>query len=70
MPDPADQAVEAAIERGDASARLLIAHRNALMHHLGEILPIAGAEGVRACAAGAAEAVIAEHEGRRWGGRE
>jgi hypothetical protein len=51
-------AVQAAIERGDATARVLIAHRDAVIYHMAAILLITGSEGLRACAAGAAEAVL------------
>lgn len=54
MSDP----VQAAIERGDATARVLISHRDAIIRHLAAVLLITGPEGLRACAAGAAEAVI------------
>lgn len=50
--------VEAAIERGGATARLLIANRDALFTPMGAILLIAGADGLRACAAGVVEACI------------
>lgn len=55
-------AIQAAIERGDATARVLIAHRDAVIYHLAALLLIAGADGLRACAAGAAEAVIAANK--------
>jgi hypothetical protein len=57
MTDP----VAEAIERGGATGRVLVAHRDALIHHLAAVYIITGAEGLRACAAGAAEAVIIAH---------
>jgi hypothetical protein len=56
--------VAAAIERGSKTAALLIAHRDALFYPMGALLLIAGPEGLRACAAGVVEAVIAANEGR------
>lgn len=56
---PRPDAVAEAIARGDATGRVLIAHRDAVIFHLSAILLIAGPDGLRACAAGAAEAVIA-----------
>lgn len=56
--------VEAAIERGDATAKLLIGFRDALFEPMGGILLIAGAAGLRASAAGVVEAVIAAHAKR------
>jgi hypothetical protein len=56
-PDP----VQAAIDRGDATARLLISHRDSIIYHLAAVFLITGPEGLRACAAGAAEAVIIAH---------
>lgn len=55
MPDPA---VQAAIERGAAVGGVLVAHRDAVIHHFGAILLITGEDGLRALAAGAAEAAI------------
>lgn len=54
MTDP----IHDAIQRGDATARVLITHRDAVIYHLAAILLISGEQGLRACAAGAAEAVI------------
>lgn len=59
--------VQDAIARGEATARLLVAHRDALIHHMAALLLICGVDGLRACAMGAAEAVIvaqARREGR------
>jgi hypothetical protein len=53
-----------AIARGDATARVLIAHRDALIYHMSALILITGAKGLHACAAGAAEAVVIAH-GRR-----
>lgn len=47
-----------AIERGTAVGRVLVTHRDAIIHHLAAVYLIAGPDGLRACAAGAAEAVI------------
>lgn len=55
MPNPA---VQAAIERGVAVSGVLVAHRDAVIHHLGAVLLITGEDGLRALAAGAAEAAI------------
>lgn len=56
-----------AIARGEATARILIEHRDQIIHHLAAVYLITGAEGLRACAAGAAEAVIIAHERLRNG---
>lgn len=61
-------AIQEAIERGDAASRVLISHRDAVIYHLSAILLIAGADGVRACAAGAAEAVVIAAERQRRAG--
>lgn len=61
---PADP-IEAAIERGSRTADLLNEHRDALFGHCAALLMITGsADGLRACAAGVVEAVIAAHERR------
>lgn len=57
--------VQAAIERGDATARVLIGYRDALFRPMAALLLITGADGLRACAAGVVEAVI---EAQRRGG--
>jgi|GEM_PF-3057760 hypothetical protein len=67
MTEPTPDPVAAAIERGGATARLLVAHRDALIHHLAAILLIAGPNGMVACAYGAAEAVRIAHERRTRG---
>lgn len=52
-------AVTAAIERGRRTAEMLIEHRDALFPHFAALLRITGSpEGLRACVAGVAEAVI------------
>jgi hypothetical protein len=60
-------AVEAAIARGEATARLLVQYRDALFEPMAALLLIAGPDGLRACAAGVVEAVIAAQQAR--GGR-
>lgn len=55
IPDP----VQAAIERGDATSRLLIGFRDQLFAPMAGLLLICGADGLRAAAAGVVEAVIA-----------
>jgi hypothetical protein len=58
--------VSEAIARGDATARLLIGFRDRLFEPLAGIMLIAGEDGLRACLAGVAEAVIvAEHRRAR-----
>lgn len=59
--------IQEAIARGDATARLLTAHRDALIHHMAAVVLITGPEGLRACVGGAAEAVIIAFD-RRSGG--
>ncbi len=59
--------VRDAIARGDAVAEVLILHRDAVIEHLAAVLLIGGVDGVRACAAGAAEAVVLAHERRARG---
>lgn len=63
MTDP----VTEAIAHGDATARLLISHRDAVIYHLAAVYLITGPAGLRACAAGAAEAVIIAQERRNQG---
>lgn len=53
------EAIQAAIERGDATARVLIKHRDQLFEPCEALLLIAGPDGLRTCAAGVVEAVIA-----------
>lgn len=62
-PDP----IAAAIARGSRTAELLISHRDAVIEHAAAILLITGEEGLRACLAGAAEAVIFAHRRGGWG---
>lgn len=62
MNDAPQDPVAAAIARGDATARVLIAHRDAVIHHLSAILLIAGPRGMEACAYGAAGAVLIAHQ--------
>lgn len=59
--------IQAAIARGDATARLLIQHRDALFQPMAALLLITGQDGLRACVAGVAEAVIAAHQRGTWG---
>lgn len=59
--------IEAAIARGGATAALLISHRDGLIEHMAALILITGVEGLRACAAGAAEAVIIAHQRGGWG---
>lgn len=67
MAEGAADPIPAALARGDATSRVLVAHRDAIIHHLAAILLIGGESGVRACAAGAAEAVIAAHRKQKGG---
>lgn len=53
--------IQDAIDRGNATASLVIAHRDALIHHLAALLLITGVEGLKACAAGAVEATLIAH---------
>lgn len=55
MPDPA---IEAAIARGNAVAGRLIEQRDSLFKPFAAIYALAGPQGLRACVAGVAEAVI------------
>ncbi|MGA0604893.1 hypothetical protein ACO2Q0_02750 [Phenylobacterium sp. VNQ135] len=57
-----EAAVQAAIERGAVTGATLVAHRDAVIHHLGAVLRITGEDGLRALAAGAAEAAINAHK--------
>ena len=59
-PDP----VAAAIARGDAMAERLVGFRDALFEPMAGLLLIGGEDGLRAAAAGVAEAVIAAHHRR------
>lgn len=60
-------AVQAAMERGAASAALVVKHRDALIEHMAALILITGKDGLRACASGACEAVIAAQDGIVWG---
>lgn len=51
-------AVREAIARGDISLAFVVKHRNALIDHMTALISVTGVEGLRACAAGAAEATI------------
>ena len=52
-------AINAAISRGDKHAAALVAHRDALFPHLAALLVVTGGpDGLRASASGAVEAVI------------
>lgn len=61
-PDP----VQAAIDRGNAMSSVLIEARDALFEPMTRLVVITGEEGLRACVAGVAEAVI-EAKRRGWG---
>lgn len=56
--------IQDAIDRGAATARLLVENRDALFKPCAALLLITGEAGLRACAAGVVEAVIAAHAGR------
>lgn len=60
-PDP----VQAAIDRGNAMSAILIEARDSLFAPMTRLVMITGDEGLRACVAGVAEAVI---EAKRRGG--
>jgi len=62
-PDP----VEAAIARGSAAAARLIGFRDALFEPMAGILILGGEDGLRACVAGVAEAVITANRRRAQG---
>lgn len=55
---PSTDPVDAAIERGGKTAALLIEARDSLFPGMASLLLITGEEGLRACVAGVAEAVI------------
>lgn len=62
-PDPVDQA----IARGSAAAERLIGFRDALFEPMAGILLLGGEDGLRACVAGVAEAVIIANRRRSQG---
>lgn len=65
-------AIDAAIARGDKTAALLNAHRDALIYHMTALRMVVGSdEGLRACTLGATEAVViaAERQRQSWHAR-
>lgn len=62
-PDP----VQAAIDRGNAMSAVLIEARDALFGPMTSLVIITGDEGLRACVAGVAEAVIEAKRRGGWG---
>lgn len=60
-------AIQAAIDRGSATAAIVIKHRDGLIEHMAALVLITGREGLRACVAGAVEAVVAAQDGIVWG---
>lgn len=60
--------VQAAIDRGSATAAMVIKHRDALIEHMAALVMVTGRDGLEACVAGAMGAVLAAQDGVVWGG--